>query len=192
MSYLLLQGIAGLQSESRKRCCDARAALGCQPTAPRARSPESLAGIQNFVPTRSQDSFTPHIGLSIQSTGDTRSIRAKLCARFCCHHLKVKGNYRSMCLNSTPQADNPATPPSGYTRGLSGERDVSVTSCVLAFLWAGAFVSRTSVRVASTCLQDQIKDLHSSYPSRHTVNPVASVTPCVPTSPLILLFLRAS
>jgi hypothetical protein len=44
------------------------------------------------------------------------------------------------------QADQPATPPSGYQRGLFGEWGVSVTSCVLAFLWAGASAFRTLVR----------------------------------------------
>jgi hypothetical protein len=60
--------------------------------------------------------------------------------------LWLKGNYLlPYSSNDFQQADNPATPPSGYSRGLFGERGVSVTSCVLAFLWAGASAFRTLV-----------------------------------------------
>ena len=85
----------------------------------------------------------------------------------------------------TPQADKPATPPSGYTRGLF-ESGVSVSRLVS---WHFRGLERQchlhlGVEGFLHACKTKSKDLHSTYSIRHQANPLASVSPCVPTYPL--------
>jgi hypothetical protein len=81
------------------------------------------------------------------------------------------------------------------------ERGVSVTSCVLAFSWAGAsmpFMFRRG-RHSYAC-KTKSKDLHSTYPYRHQVKQwrvystldYTGVSPCVPTYPLESITCRST
>jgi hypothetical protein len=99
-------------------------------------------------------------------------------------------------ISATPQADKPATPPSGYTRGLF-ESGVSVSRLV-SWHFRGPFMFRHG-RLLHAC-KTKSKDLHSTYPYRHQVKQwrvylpldYTGVSPCVPTYPLESIMCRST